>query len=65
MGQLEEAQLFYLRSRGIGTADATRMIIEGFAADLLEDVSTDVLREELHGTFTAHLGQLLGTGSAA
>lgn len=44
IGQLEPAQLFYLRSRGIGTEDARRMLCLGFAAEVLADCSAEGFR---------------------
>jgi Fe-S cluster assembly protein SufD len=37
IGQLDPAQMFYLRSRGIRAEDARRMLSLGFAAELLTD----------------------------
>jgi Fe-S cluster assembly protein SufD len=36
VGDLDEAALFYLRSRGIDEAAARRMLIEAFATDAIE-----------------------------
>jgi Fe-S cluster assembly protein SufD len=44
VGQLEPAQLFYLRSRGIAADDARRMLCLGFAAEVLENCSVDAFR---------------------
>jgi len=35
VAQIDEDQLFYLRSRGLGLADARRLIIEGFLSELV------------------------------
>lgn len=47
IGPLEEDPLFYLRSRGIGEKEATRILAEGFARELLEAAANGVLKEEL------------------
>lgn len=44
-GQLDEDALFYLRTRGIALADARRLLITAFAAQVLEQVADTALRE--------------------
>lgn len=44
VGQLDPAQLFYLRARGIGADDARRMLCLGFATEVLENCSVAGLR---------------------
>ena len=39
VGQLDRDQQFFLRSRGIGAADATRMLTEAFAAEVVESLA--------------------------
>ncbi len=56
VGELDETALFYLRSRGIPEADARRLLIEAFAADAIDGVADQVLREYL----MAHLRRWLG-----
>ncbi len=46
-GRLDEEQLFYLRSRGIGQEEAERMLTEAFAKEILEKVEIDFFREEV------------------
>lgn len=41
VGDLDEAALFYLRSRGIAEADARRLLIEAFAMDVIETAGWD------------------------
>ena len=50
-GQLSEVELFYMRSRGIAQERARFMMVEGFAAEAIEDVSSAPLK--------AHLEELL------
>jgi Fe-S cluster assembly protein SufD len=51
VGDLDEAQLFYLQARGIPAPVARRMLIDAFAAevvDLVEDVpARDYLKRHL------------------
>jgi Fe-S cluster assembly protein SufD len=41
VGDLDEAALFYLRSRGIAEAEARRMLIEAFAADAIDRANAE------------------------
>ena len=45
VGQLDEAMLFYLRSRGIGREAARQMLCLGFAGEVLDAFDTPELRE--------------------
>lgn len=47
VGQLDEQSLYYLRSRGIGEAQARGLLTYGFARDILERVELAPLREKL------------------
>jgi Fe-S cluster assembly protein SufD len=49
VGQLDENVLFYLRSRGIGLADARRLLIHAFASEILDQVSVEAVRKQLGG----------------
>ncbi|HEY5614616.1 MAG TPA: SufD family Fe-S cluster assembly protein, partial [Bacteroidota bacterium] len=48
IGQLDEEALFYLRSRGIGMNKARDLLIYAFASDVIERITVEPLREELH-----------------
>jgi Fe-S cluster assembly protein SufD len=57
-GQLDEAQLFYLRSRGIAKEEARKMLILGFANELIDALADEGLRDRVHASFeTAYWGQ--------
>ena len=43
-GQLDEESLFYLRSRGIGEAQAKRLLLHAFANDVLERIKIEPLK---------------------
>jgi Fe-S cluster assembly protein SufD len=47
VGQLDEGQLFYLRSRGIGEAQARALLTFAFANDVVSRVKVPALRREL------------------
>jgi len=47
IGQLNDESIFYLRSRGIGTDSARRMLIHAFAGEIIERVKCTPVREEL------------------
>ncbi len=47
VGQIEPEMLFYLRSRGITAAVARRMLCLGFAGEILDMLSSEVLREQV------------------
>jgi Fe-S cluster assembly protein SufD len=47
IGQLNDESIFYLRSRGIDTATARRMLIHAFAGEIIERIKCDAAREEI------------------
>lgn len=47
IGQIDAAQLFYMRSRGIPLADARRLLVFAFASEMIEQVEVPALREIL------------------
>jgi Fe-S cluster assembly protein SufD len=47
-GQIEEDQLFYLRSRGIPTKVAQRLLVTGFLDEVIQRVDHRALGEHLH-----------------
>lgn len=44
VGQLDDTALYYLRSRGIAADDARRLLIRGFADQVVDDVGIDAVR---------------------
>ncbi len=44
VGQLDDTALYYLRSRGIGVGDARRLLINGFADQIVDDISVETIR---------------------
>lgn len=47
IGQLDEEEVFYLRSRGIPYAEAMRLVIFGFFGEVLDQLDLDEVRKEL------------------
>ncbi len=47
VGQIDKAALFYLKSRGIANRLARRLLTYAFAADVLETIEVDAVREGL------------------
>jgi Fe-S cluster assembly protein SufD len=45
IGQLDDTALYYLRSRGIAAGEARRLLINGFADQAVDDVSSEPVRE--------------------
>jgi Fe-S cluster assembly protein SufD len=55
IGQLDDAAMFYLRSRGLGVSDARAMLVRAFAGDILNRVKIQPVREYLDDILTARL----------
>jgi Fe-S cluster assembly protein SufD len=47
IGQIDPEAIFYLRSRGISLEEARTLLIEAFAAEIIDHVKFDPLRERL------------------
>ncbi len=62
VGQIDEAALFYLRSRGLGEEAARRMMIEAFAAEIVATAQPRELRAYLTRRLRRELAR---TGAAA
>ena len=56
-GQLDEEELFYLRSRGISKEKARALLLTAFAEDILEKINVDFIREHLHHKILSRLTQ--------
>ncbi len=44
IGQLNDESIFYLRSRGLGTDTARRMLIHAFAGEIIERIQSETVR---------------------
>jgi Fe-S cluster assembly protein SufD len=56
IGQIDPEAVFYLRSRGIGLAEARNLLIQAFANDILDRIKFGPLRASLRETLAARLG---------
>ena len=57
VGQLNEEEIFYLRSRGIGADRARRMLIHAFASDIINRIKLEPVRDELEKLLTSRLDE--------
>jgi Fe-S cluster assembly protein SufD len=60
VAQVDPEQLFYLRSHGIGEAEAKQLVIEGFLAALVERFEQGAVRELLAAALERRLALILG-----
>lgn len=56
VGQMREDALFYLRSRGIPAGQARALLVYAFAAEVLEKIECEPVREELERLLFEKLG---------
>lgn len=59
VGQLDEAALFYLRSRGLDTTEARHLLTQAFAANILDSLAIDEVRDHLKFQLDERLASLL------
>ncbi|MFN4282044.1 MAG: Fe-S cluster assembly protein SufD [Alphaproteobacteria bacterium] len=57
VGDLEREPLFYLRARGIGEAEARALLIEAFAAELIDRIADEPARAHIRNQLTHWLEQ--------
>jgi Fe-S cluster assembly protein SufD len=57
VGQLDEEQVFYLRSRGVGMDEARDILTYAFASDIISRVHMEPLRDQLESMLHARLQQ--------
>ena len=55
-GRFDDEQLFYLQSRGIPEKTARQLVVRGFFADVLSQISDTVLRSEILARIEQRLG---------
>lgn len=58
VGQLDPMWAFYLRSRGIPADQAHRMMVAAFAAEVLDEIASEPVREALRGVVAQRLDRL-------
>jgi Fe-S cluster assembly protein SufD len=59
IAQIDPEQLFYLRSRGLTKATATRLVIEGFMAELVERFEQGAIRDAMAAALERRMSRLL------
>jgi Fe-S cluster assembly protein SufD len=59
VGQLDDEALFYLRSRGLGDRAARHLLIQAFAADVLNRVPIDAVRSGVEDRLQQQLARML------
>ena len=59
-GRFDDEQLFYLRSRGISEAEARRLVVHGFFADIIRKVGVPEVEERLLAAVEAELAVNVG-----
>jgi Fe-S cluster assembly protein SufD len=59
-GRFDDQQLFYLQSRGIDEAEARRLVVHGFFADIIKKIGVPALEERLLATVEAELEKNVG-----
>lgn len=55
-GRFDDLQLFYLQSRGIPEAEARRLVVRGFFADVVERIGVPDLQQQIMTAIEARLG---------
>ena len=55
VGRLDDAALFYLRSRGLNRAEARRLLMLSFAERVLREIPDEALRHQTRDAFADHL----------
>jgi Fe-S cluster assembly protein SufD len=60
VGRLDQGALFYLKSRGLGAENARALLTYAFAAEALETIEIDALRDGLEALAFARFTQGLG-----
>ena len=65
-GRFDDEQLFYLMARGIREADARRLVVRGFFAELIEEIGVPAVEERLLVSIEAELEKSMAaiTGTA-
>lgn len=59
IAQIDKEQLFYLTSRGLGSAAAKTLIIEGFLESLVERLAAGPVRDEISAALERRLAEIL------
>ncbi len=57
VGQLSEAMIFYLRTRGIEKAEALKLLTQAFVFDAMEKINNISVKEYIQGSFEKRVSQ--------
>jgi Fe-S cluster assembly protein SufD len=60
IGQIDTEAIFYLKSRGIDESGAKRILVRGFAGEILDAISVNTLRSRLERLVDEWLQGVLG-----
>ncbi len=63
-GRFDDEQLFYLRSRGISEAEARRLVVRGFLAEIVQKIGFAPLEERLNSAIEAELAASVGVAGS-
>jgi Fe-S cluster assembly protein SufD len=55
-GRVDEEMLFYLQSRGLKRDEATRLVVEGFFANVYDRITLVPMRDAIRSAVAAKLG---------
>ncbi len=64
-GQLDPESIFYLKARGIPQAEATRLLLEAFSAEVISSLDSESFRAIVQSRFNARVNQAIADSSAA
>lgn len=62
IGKIDEEQLYYLKTRGLNKKEATKLIISGFFADVIQRIPDESLKEKLEESIYLKINGLLSKG---
>jgi Fe-S cluster assembly protein SufD len=62
-GRFDDAQLFYLQSRGIPEDEARRLVVHGFFADIIRRIGVPAIEGQLLATLEAELEKTVGVAT--
>jgi Fe-S cluster assembly protein SufD len=63
-GRFDDLQLFYLQARGIPEAEARRLVVRGFFADVIQQIGVADVQELLMEAIEAELSTAMNAGAA-
>ena len=63
VGQLDEQQLFYLRSRGIEENQAKKILCQGFASEIIDAINEPIFQEQVKNILAERLNDAVSIAS--